>query len=896
MALSKGTVLATYEILASLGAGGMGEVYRARDSKLGREVAIKILPESFAQDPERLLRFEREAHLLAALNHPNIAAIYDLAESNSTRLLVLELVPGETLAETIRRGPVPVDEALLICRQIADALEVAHDKGIIHRDLKPANIKITPDGKVKVLDFGLGKLTERDDVSAGLSQSPTLLTGRGTVEGVILGTATYMSPEQARGKDVDRRSDIWSFGCVAFELLTGKQAFEGETVTDLFASIIKGEPDWNALPASTPEKVRLVLERCLQKDPRRRLQHIGEARIAMEDAGAAVSLAPTPVAAPTPAWRRSKFWIAAVAVLSSIVIGIPVAMSLLNRSTEEPRVVQFLVPPPEKGGFEQGLGAAVPFSVASISPDGRRLAFTARDTSGKTLLWVRSLDTLTPQSFPGTEGSSFPFWSADSRAIAFFTPTELKRVDVSGGPPQFICSAASARGGTWNRDNVILFSRANNVALSRVSAAGGEPVEVTKLANGQITHRGPWFLPDGRHFLYFAGGSENVSGVFLSSLDSSESRRLMTADTRAIYSPSGDLLFVRQGTLLRQSFNVNTLELRGEAVPVAQRISVNNNLGAFSVSDNGVLAYRSGAGEVDVTLAWVDRSGKVVETLGTPAPYRGVDLSDDGKRIAVHRHDGNGGDIWLLESSRGPISKQTYDPSQENSSPVWAPDNSTIAFAALQSGKWRIYRKAVNAATSAELLAEFDQNTAPMDWSPDGKFIVLRVVTSQADESLLSVSDKKIIPLLHNPFNELRAQISSDGKWIAYDSNESGQSEIYVRPFPSGEDQRQVSVNGGYAPRWRADGKELFYLTRGGAKMASVKINTTGSALSFDPPVELFDTGSSNLTHSGGTFLPYAVSPDGQRFLIPRSEANSPGDAATAPITVIFNWTATLKP
>src|SRR5262245_26328728 len=897
MALTKGTLLGTYEILASLGAGGMGEVYCARDAKLGREVAIKILPENFAQDPDRLVRFEREAHLLASLNHPNIGAIYDLAESKGTKFFVLELVPGETLADVVARGPIPLDEALDICRQIAEALEAAHDKGIIHRDLKPANIKITPDGKVKVLDFGLGKLFDRDD-PAGLSQSPTLLTARASVEGVILGTAAYMSPEQARGKEVDRRSDIWSFGCVAFELLTGRQVFEGETVTDLFASIVRSEPDWNALPAATPKSVRLLLKRCLNKDARRRLQHIGEARIAMEDVAVPDSEPAAVVAAIATPGKRPRFWILATAVLSLIVMGLTAAFILRTPSAPEARVVQFAVPPPAGGSFEQAAG--VLFSLVSISPDGRRVAFTARDASGKVLLWMRSLDTLVPQSFPGTEGASFPFWSPDSRLIGFYVPGRLKRVEVTGGPPQVISDLAldAFRGATWNRDNILVVAGANST-LHRLSATGGKTVEITKLAPGQVTQRSPSFLPDGHHFLYFAQGADEAAGVFLGTLDSGDSRRLLPAESAAMYSPqTGDLMYLRQSTLLRQSFDVKTLEVTGDPIPVAEHIGLNNGTGAFSVSDNGILAYKTGGSDEEVVLAWVDRAGKLIETVGTPGTYRGVDLSPDGKRIAVHRHDGNGGDIWVLESSRGPMSRVTLDPARDNSSPVWSPDSAHIAFGTVQGRKWRIFQKPAFGSSDEELLFESDLNTAPMTWY--GKSLVLRVVNpkTQGDESMYSFDTKKTTTLLTGNFNELHAQISPDGKWIAYTSNETGTNQIYVRPFPSGEGQYQLSVNGGVGPRWRKDGKELFFLSTFRNKMASVKINSSDSTFKFEPAVELFNTGYVNFGHAGGSFLQYAVSPDGQKFLIPRperSDFNSTGEATTTPITVILNWSTTIK-
>jgi Tol biopolymer transport system component len=707
-----------------------------------------------------------------------------------------------------------------------------------------------------------------------------------------------MSPEQARGKEVDRRTDIWSFGCVAFELLTGKQAFEGDTVTDLFASILRGEPDWNALPSALPESVRLLLKRCLQKDTRRRLQHIGEARIAMEDAP--VSSAVSPIAIPAnPASQRPKSWIA-YAVLSLIVIGAAAAL-IFYRPVPDTRLVQFSVPPPPGGAFEQAGG--VTFTVASISPDGRRLAFTAKkDSTSKVLLWVRSLDSLLPQSFPGTEGAAFPIWSPDSKSIAFYAEGMLKKVDVTGGPPQGLAeySFAGLRGGAWNRDNVLLLPTNTNGSLSRMPAAGGKPVEVTKLLPGQNVHRYPSFLPDGRHFLYFAGGNNEVSGVYVGALDSSESKRLLPADSQALYSPTGDLLFVRQGTLLRRAFNVKTLEFTGDPIPVAEHVAVNANQGSFSVSDNGVLVYKTGGSSEEVMLAWVDRSGNLIENVGTDrGEYRGVDLDPDGKRIAVHRHEGNGGDIWIIETSRGPTSKLTFSALRDNSSPVWSPDGKRIAFGAQQNGKWQIYQTPANGGKEELLLDDQDRNVAPMAWSPDSKSLVLRVVDpkTQGDEYIFSFEDKKLRPLLNGPLNELWAQISPNGKWIAYTSNETSRNEIYIRPFPSGEGQHQISVNGGFAPRWRRDGNELFFLVSGTFKLASVKMNAA-SGINSEPPVELFSTGYVNFPHGGGSFLPYAVSPDGKRFLIPRPERpdlSAAGDATQTPITVIFNWASTVK-
>jgi serine/threonine protein kinase/Tol biopolymer transport system component len=899
MPLQNGTFLGSYEIQASIGAGGMGEVYRARDAKLGRDVAIKILPQDFAQDPERLVRFEREAHLLASLNHPNIGAIYDLSESNGAKFFVLELVPGDTLADLIARGPVPVEEALALCRQIAEALEAAHDKGIVHRDLKPANIKITPDGKVKVLDFGLGKLSERDSAAATLSQSPTLMTARASIEGVILGTAAYMSPEQTRGREIDRRSDIWSFGCVAFEMLTGKQTFEGETVSDLFAAILRSEPAWSALPATVPESVRLLLKRCLQKDVRRRLQHIGEARIAMDDAAASdvVAKPMVTVANAVPQPRRTP-WIISAVTLLLISIGLTTALFFVTSRHPGIQAVQFEVLPPVGGAFEQS--ASVIFTVPTISPDGRWLAFTARDASGKVLLWVRPLDSLTSKSFLGTEGAAFPFWSPDSRSIAFYTQQKLKKVDLAGGPPQAITDTLNFRRGTWNQENVIVFAGGNRATLYAVAASGqAKPLEVTKLLPGQVAHRSPWFLPDGRHFLFHAQGAGETSGLFVGSLDSTVTKRLGPSDSGAVYSQAGHILFVREGTLLRQGFDLKKLEIIGEATPVAEHVPINGDVGAFSVSDTGVLAYRPAATVEQVVLTWMDRSGKVIGTVGSPAEYRGVDLSPDGKRLAVHRHEGEGGDIWIFEVSRGLMSRFTFDPTRENSSPVWSSDSSHLIYNSGQNGRWRIYQKLATGTGNEEQLLETDLNMAPMSWSPDGTRVLMRVVdpNTQGNQSVFSFNDKKITNFINQPGNELWGQISPDGNWVAYASNETGRYEIYVKSFPSGTAQYQISGDGGWFPRWKRDGKELFFLTPNArSEMESVKINSSASSFQFDRPVKLFDSGFINFTHpTGGTFLPWAVSADGQQFLIPRPDHPESASTGAIPIIVVVNWAATLN-
>ena len=627
----------------------------------------------------------------------------------------------------------------------------------------------------------------------------------------------------------------------------------------------------------------------------------------IEDILSGVAPAEPVTATPRKNHERLLTAVAVVLFLTTICLGAGVAY--LYRPAGEFATTRFFVSPPDKATFDAGTGTGGGFSMTIISPDGRRLAFTAKDASGKVLLWVRPLDALAPQALQGTDGAAYPFWSPDSRSIGFFTQLEgkLKRIDVAGGPAQTLCDAPSGIGGTWNRDGVIVFAPNTSGPLYRVVSAGGEPIAVTKLISQQqqqLNHRHPSFLPDGRHFLYFATGrtAEN-SGVYVASLDSNESKRLLAADTNAVYSASGDLLFIRQGTLLRQSFDLRRLELSGDPTPVAEQVSTSaNTVGAFSVSENGVLAYRNGASTSGgiFQLAWFDRSGKPVETVGVPGAYRGVDISPDGMRIAVHRHDGNGGDVWLFDSlHRATMSRFTFDASQDNSMPIWSADGSRIAFGSLRNGKWGIYQKPANGTGREELLVESDLPKTPMSWSPDGKFIVYWVSDPKtgSDQWVLPLAgDKKPIPFLQTSYNEQHSQISPDGKWIAYYSNETGRSEIYVRPFPSGEGKWQISTNGGQFPRWRRDGRELFYMGAGSlGKMISVKVNPAGATFEYGDPTELFDSGYINYSHPGGTYHTYAVSADGQRFLIPRPESTGGGETAVAPITVVLNWTAGLK-
>jgi serine/threonine protein kinase len=900
MPLGPGDRLGPYEIVSAIGAGGMGEVYRARDTRLQRDVAIKVLPDAFAADVDRLARFEREAQLLASLNHPHIGAIYGLED----RALILELVDGDTLADRIARGPVPVDEAIPIARQVAEALEAAHEQGIIHRDLKPSNIKVATNGTVKVLDFGLAKLTESSGSNApnALSVSPTITSPMMTGAGVLLGTAAYMAPEQAKGRPADKRSDIWALGCVLYEMLTGRRAFEGEDVADTLAAVLRGEPDWNALPSDAPPHLRAIVKSCLEKDRKARIPDISAVRFLMDRADA---LAPLPVAtrdADAAAVKRrpaARVWQAVAAMLALTTVAGAAAWWSASRSIT-PSVTRFFVYPPEKTTF----GSAIrPGTSVVISPDGSKLAFTARDAAGRVLVWIRPIDSLTAQPLPATDDAVYPFWSPDSRFVGYFAQQKLLKIAASGGPPQTLGNTGMTgnRGGSWSQDGTIVFSAGPNKTLSRVSSAGGQPSEFMRMTKDQTGYVFPWFLPDGRHFLFYAyATSDDIAGVYVGSLDAADSKRLLGADSAAIYdSQSGHLLFVRQGTLLAQPFDPKTLVLTGESLPIAERVeaTVTQGIAAFSVSSNGILAYGVGAGTAGgLQMAWFDRQGKQVEDVGLAGNYRGIDLATDGTRVAAHRHDGNGGDIWVTDLSRSTTSRFTFDASQDNSSPIWSPDGSRIVYGSFRNGKSGLYWKPSNNSGAEERLVESDTTILPVSWSPNGNSILYEVAGPKTGQDLwiLPLSgDKKPSPLLYTPFSESHGQISPDGKWLAYESNETGRVEVYVQPFPDGAGKWQVSTNGGNFPRWRRDGRELFYMTQvSGGKMMAVDVRASGSTFEAGTPKELFDSPYINLSHTG-RYHTYAVSADGQRFLIPHQPSS---DAASLmmPIAVVENWAAGL--
>jgi Tol biopolymer transport system component len=905
MALNPGTRLGVYEVAAPLGAGGMGEVYRARDTNLGRAVAIKILPATLAGDAEREARFAREAQILASLNHPHIAAIYGVEQWEGTRFLVLELVDGETLAQKLKthgtRG-LAVDEAVVIARQIADALQAAHDKGIVHRDLKPANVALTAEGQVKVLDFGLAKFTGADgaaeSVSPTVSQSPTL-TAAATQAGMILGTAAYMSPEQARGRVADKRSDIWAFGCVLFEMLTGRRPFGGEDISDTLAAILRGDPDWALLPAELPTPLRTLVEGCLKKD---RAQRVGDIAVAQFLLNQPVTTnAPAPVATRRPG--ASSVWTVIAAVLALTTIAATVAALYVVRNRPVPELTRFLIMPPEKGAF---VTAGRTGSSVAISPDGRRLAYTVRDETGRVQIWLRPIDALTAVPLPGTDNAEFPFWSPDSRSIAFFANGKLLRIDASagGGLPQTVCDADGARGGAWSRGDVIVYGGGTGTGLMRVPAGGGTPVALTKVDQGD--HRFPSFLPDGRHVLFRVNvpGQPDENGLSIAALDSPGVKRLTQASTSAIYASPGVLLFVRDSTLMSQSFDLQTLTLNGDATPVAERVEAGtfDGLLSFSVSDTGILAYGIGSGRGnELQLTWFDRTGKPLGTVGESGNYVGLDLAPDDTRLVVHRHDVSvGGDLWLHDLVNNRTSRFTFDPVQDNSSPVFSPDGRYIAFASLRNGRFGIYKKATDGSTLEEHVDVPQEMTGPKSWSPDGTILVYETndPTTNSDVFLLPLSgNRQPEPVAASPFNERSPAVSPDGRWIVYASDETGRPELYVKPFPAGNGKWQITSSGGVEAQWRGDSKEIFY--RDSVQLGSVwavDVQSAGNAFAVGEPRRLFERSWVVAGHRGALGLrQFAVTRDGQRFLVPANpRVLEFTEIASEPIAVVTNWAAAL--
>jgi Tol biopolymer transport system component len=851
----------------------MGDVYQATDSKLGRSVAIKLLPDAFARDAERVARFEQEARILASLNHANIAAIYGVEHSGTQNFLVMELVKGETLAQRIQHGPVPLEETLHIAKQIAEALEAAHDKGVVHRDLKPANIKITTDGKVKVLDFGLAKAYVTGGSSPELSNSPTLI-GAASMPGTILGTAAYMSPEQAKGRNVDKRTDIFAFGCVVYEMLTGKRVFDGEDASDILSAVLRTEPDWASLPANLPPRVREMLELCLEKDPRRRRRDAGDLILDIERATAAADVK---VDGRPPASANSRI---AWAVSAVLAIGLAVATAVfVNRRFPEAPEVRLDITTPS---------TPAPLEFA-LSPDGRYIVFIASG-EGPQRLWLRALDKAEAKPIAGSESGDFPFWSPDSRSIGFTASGKLKKVDIAGGLPQVIANTTFNRGASWGPDGTILFN-ASSTAIFRVSASSGEPVAITKLDLPRISqHRFPHFLPDGRHFLFYAVGTPEAQGIYLGSLDGSEPKRLAQADTGAVYFGDGYVAFMRQTTLIAQHLDVQRGELTGDPVKIAESVGANGiNSGAFSVSSAGLIAYRTGSDSLR-QFRWYDRAGKALGDVGQAESTIVIypELSLDRSRLAMQRLMQGNTDVWLMDLLRGSVSRLTFDPAIDGA-PVWSPDGSRLVFLSGRKGIYDLYLKSSNGGGEEQLLLQSPNDKYPQSWSSDGRYLLYGESDSKTGRDLFAlpitgtnVNSAERIVVAHTPFDELNGQFSPDGRWVAYETNESGRFEVVVQPFPAATAKWQVSTAGGTQPRWKPDGKELYYVTPE-TKLMAVPLAISNGTVMPGAPVMLFPVRLSQ--GFGANKQEYDVSRGG-RFLLDESiESPTP-----TPITVIMNW------
>ncbi|HXH51111.1 MAG TPA: protein kinase, partial [Terriglobia bacterium] len=830
--LERGTLIAHYRLTGKIGEGGMGEVYRAHDTKLQRDVALKILPQIMAQDAERMARFEREAQVLASLNHPNIAAIHGLEESNGIDALVMELVEGETLAERISvaagfspagaalkagattREPrgLPYDDALPIAKQIAEALEYAHERGIIHRDLKPANVKITPEGTVKVLDFGLAKVLGGTGVSPVHGQDAHATTASMTEPGTLLGTAAYMSPEQAKGLRVDRRCDIWAFGCVLYEMLAGKKAFEGETISDVLASVIKSDPEWEAIPETTPPSIQRLIRRCLIKDPKQRLRDIGDARITIEETIGGTGVSPVENhgqdAHATRPLRRALPW----ALVGLVSVALIAVVFLWRSATPPPQpVMRFTVAPPENATLpDEG--------EMSLSTDGRRLAFVAKaGPNAPTVLWIRSLDALTARPIQGTDGANGPFWSPDGNYLGFYSNGKLEKVAVSGGPPQTLCDA-DGWGATWNKSGVIVFT--NRGRLFRVPETGGTPtlVAAPDRARHEDHYQRPRFLPDGRHFLFLIDSASSAAGsrfsIGIGSLDSREVERLSATGSNAVYVPPGYLLYLNHARLMARPFDARELKFTGQAVPIVEGRGMGGlgGYGRFAVSRAGVLAYRTGADAPLSQMVWVNRQGKKLGTVGEPGVYLGPAISPDGAQLAVGRGEPDNSDIWVYDLKRGTASRLTFNPAFDGG-PVWSADGNQIFFTSSRRGEADIYQKSANGMGGTQPVYVSRQRFKGMnDLSRDGHYAIYGSGPG-TELWILPLFGRKIpSEFIQGNFRAYQARISPNGQYVAYTSNETGRSEVFVQTFPQHRGKWQFSTGGGTEPRWRGDGKELFYL------------------------------------------------------------------------------------
>jgi Tol biopolymer transport system component len=892
VSLTPGTRFGPYEISAQIGVGGMGEVYRATDTNLKRQVAIKVLPAALASDVERLARFQREAEVLALLNHPNIAAIYGLERSGGVSALVMEYVEGLTLADRIAQDRIPVDEALRIARQIAQALETAHDQGIVHRDLKPANIKVRPDGTVKLLDFGLAKAVDSAPgsgihASAGdATNSPTITSPAFTQHGVIIGTAAYMSPEQARGKPADQRSDIWAFGVVLSEMVSGRRLFDGETISDSIAAVLTREPDLDGVPPPLRRLVRL----CLAKDPRQRLRHIGDALALVDDSPT------TATVRPRPAWP----WIPTT--VSVLLIGMAAAvtwLSLRPRAIDD-EVTKFYVDAPPGAAFNYT------YTAASISPDGHQMVFRVATANEAPALWLRPLDALDGRRIAGSDGADFPFWSPDGRSVAFFSASKLKRVDLSGSSPIVICDASDAdtmtTGGSWSRDGVIIFGAPQG--MSRVSAAGGVPTLIAPVNTslGETGYGDPQFLPDGDRFLMFIRSEDQKrQGYYISSLAHPDQKALLFATrNKAIFvaNERGDssyILSLQDRTLLARRVDRRSLAPIGDPVPMASDVAlfpVGFHASYWSSASGNLLAYRTEASDKP-RLTWIYPDGKRQSETHTDDFYTHVRVSPDGSRAAMELADGSGNmDIWTWDFARRIKTRQTFDPKPDRS-PTWSPSGREIAFSSLRTGVWQLFRRDVTSGQPDEQLTSSPGDKIAPDWSRDGKYLVfIQIGTTTAEDiwALPLDGDRQPYPILQTPAIETNPALSPDGRWLAYESAQSGRPEVLVTRFPGSRTsvdaaapRWQVSRQGGSRPRWSADGRVVFYVSLDDQSIMRADVRTSAAGFDNDLPRVSVEIPVMPVARS-----PFDVSADGRLLLLERTISKG------VPLAVVKNWTAAL--
>ena len=878
MSIEAGRQLLHYRLIEKIGEGGMGVVWKATDTSLGRDVAIKILPETVSEDAERLARFDREAKLLASLNHPNIAAVYGLHEQDGVHFIAMELVPGEDLAQRLARGPLPVAQAVAAAHRIAKALEAAHERGVIHRDLKPANVTLAADGTVKVLDFGLAKAFEPEGKSGpgSPSLSPTL-TSAGTVAGMLLGTAAYMSPEQAKGETVDRSADVWAFGVLFYEMLAGQQPFSRKTISETLASVLLSEVDLDALPADTPPVVRSLLARCLIKDPGQRLRDIREARIALENPDASSLYSGVAVASVEVPSTRSRRVPWAVAAAMALVAALALWAPWRSEAPETSPLHLRAGLPAETNLFGLGYGA-----TAVLSPDGSRLAYASGGLVDRTL-YVRKLDQLEPKRISGSEGAYHPFFSPDGQWIGFVTRESLKKVSAFGGTPIVLADVSLSRGATWSPDGSIVFTPSSNSGLLRVSEVGGEPEPLTELGDDEFTHRWPQFLPGGKAILFTThveGADFDNASIELLDLGSRKRKVLHRGGTYARYAGNGHVVFAREGTLYALPFDIGRLEVTDPPFPVLEGVIVTpGNGGAqFDVSSTGTLVYSTGDAEQRKTQFFkISRDGDSTPLTAEGDAYGNwFDYSPDGRHLAVQIESS----LWILDVERGTRSRFTFSDMAEWA-PVWSPDGQYLAFASSRESIGNIYRKPADGTGEAERLSESTRQLTPTSWSPDGRFITVSMQSNETgfDIAVVDVEKRELRPVIETRYQDLAASFSPDGRWLVYQSDESGVYEVYVQRFPGPGGKWQVSTAGGRSPRVSSDGSEIFF--RAGDKLMAAPVRTEDDRFLVGNPVELLDVPE---------FFPaFAVAPDAGHFILSRA-AGEEGAFNRNHVNLIFDW------